>query len=138
MVLQAPISRHQQGDKTLAGKTTKRARTNIIHTGTHRDAAPRKEHFKYHALGGPNARAMHGTFGSGEEGNAYGAPLGSNPSTWSPSGRFSGGTENPSPTLGGKLFHKSPCWKRGNCVGGIVGGYSFCNDTHMGKKHCLG
>lgn len=112
MVVQAPISRHQQGDKTLAGRTTMTPRTNII-------AMPsmpanmqneRENYFKYHARGGPNVRDGRGRGrGSGEDGNVYGqpvalsgrgAPLGSDPKTWSPSGRgISFGTENPNRSI---------------------------------------
>ncbi len=161
---QEPISRHQSGHRGATGKTTQIARSNLrtqqkdLNDGNN-------GYFRHHARAGQRLRAQSGILGDGEEGNVYGKPLGSDPSTWSPSGKglghpdrvgrmaagsFSGGTPDTKRRLidliedigenkprkrgesrvreavdiaemmrkpyGGKIFHKSPCWKRGNCV----------------------
>jgi len=104
--MQAPISRHQGSyDRTRTGKTSMNSQINFRKGGkpfSIGDTNGRSDYFKYHARAGPNARDSSGTYGTGEDGNLYGSgsglPLGSDPATWSPSGKGFG-TQNPSPAF---------------------------------------
>ena len=95
MVLQAPISRHQSGDRTLTGATTMIARTNQRQTTADLDDKL-NSFFRHHALAGPRLRHMSGTLGSGEESNvtAQRLPLGGDSSTYTPLRSGSFGTKD--------------------------------------------
>jgi len=158
MVTQEPISRHQSGHRGKTGQTSMIPRSNLRQPKMNLDDG-NNDYFRHHARLGQRLRAQSGLLGDDDNANVYGtrSPLGSDPSTWSPSsgkglGTFSGGTPDTKRRLidliedigenkprkrgesrvreavdyaemmrkpfhsGGKIFHKSPCWKRGNCI----------------------
>ncbi len=84
MVVQAPISRHQSGDRTMTGMTTMIGRSSTRQKTTNLDDKM-NSFFRHHALAGPRIRSMSGTLGDGEYVTAQrlGSEISSTPSRMS-------------------------------------------------------